>query len=91
LEAIKNEVRKYVKRERNKALPAGSDYWAFNCKFGLVEAEAEPVHVGEITKAMDKAVATGASTGTSVESFYIEILAAASVRQAREDYDDLDE
>ncbi len=86
LEAIKNEVRKYVKRERNKALPTGADYWSFACKFGVLEAEAEPVHVGEITKSMDKAVAAGA------ESFYVEILAAASVRQARNDYDDeLDE
>ncbi len=35
LDAIKNELRKYLKRERRRDLPAGVDYWDFDCRFGL--------------------------------------------------------
>lgn len=77
LDAIKHEVRKYVKRERNKVLPAGVDYWDFNCKFGLTEADAGSVHLAELTKKMDEA-----SKGDA-EGFYVEILAAHGIRQKR--------
>jgi len=79
LEAIKHEVRKYVKRERGKALPRGVDFWAFDCKFGLLEADAEVVHLAEITRKMDEAAKAGA------ESFYVEILAAYGFKKPRED------
>ena len=44
LEAVKHEVRKYIKRERRRDLPKGVDYWDFDCKFGPTEATAEMVH-----------------------------------------------
>ena len=85
LEAIKHEVRKYVKRERGKTLPKGVDYWAFDCKFGATEATAEVVRLAEITKKMDEHVSAGG------ESFYVEILAAHGIRKPRElDGSDLD-
>ena len=34
VDAVKHEVKKYLKRERNKKLPADADYWDFDCKFG---------------------------------------------------------
>ena len=34
LEAVKHEVRKYVRREGRKTLPEGFDYWDFDCKVG---------------------------------------------------------
>ncbi len=34
LDAIKNELRKYMKRERRRDLPAGADFWDFDCKLG---------------------------------------------------------
>ncbi|MGY0642445.1 MAG: DUF6172 family protein, partial [Paraglaciecola chathamensis] len=37
VEAIKFEVKKYLRRERNKTLPAGADYWDFDCRFGADE------------------------------------------------------
>lgn len=80
-EAIKHEVRKYVKRERNKALPAGSNYWAFDCRFGASEGEAREVRLAELTGLMDEVKAAGG------EGFYLEILARAAVRAARS-YDD---
>ena len=83
-EAIKHEVRKYVKRERNKALPAGSDYWAFDCRFGATEAEVREVRLADLIGLMDK-VKTGGGEG-----FYIEILARAAVRKPRTYADDLD-
>ena len=42
LEAIKQDVRKYVKRERRKALPTGVDFWDFNCQLGLISSSALP-------------------------------------------------
>lgn len=83
-EAIKHEVRKYVKRERNKALPAGSDYWAFDCRFGATEAAAQEVRLADLIGLMDKVKAGGG------EGFYIEILARAALRKPRTYADDLD-
>lgn len=77
LDAIKNDVRKYLKRERRKVLPAGVDYWDFDCKFGATEAEAENVHLAEITKKMDEVSVAGG------EGFYVEILAVHGIRQKR--------
>ena len=76
-EAIKHEVRKYVKRERNKTLPAGSNYWAFDCRFGETEAEAREVRLAEITDLMNEVKAAGG------EGFYVEILARPAVREPR--------
>ena len=69
VEAVKNDVRKYVKRERRKDLPKGVDFWDFDCKFGDTEAEAQTVHLAELDKKIDDAEERG------LESFYIEILA----------------
>ena len=78
LDAIKHEVRKYVKREKRKTLPHGANYWAFDCKFGINAEVAEPLHLGEITKQMDVVSKAGG------DSFYVEILARAAVRTPRE-------
>lgn len=78
LEAIKHEVRKYVKRERGKTLPKGVDYWAFDCKFGATEAAAEVVRLADITQKMDEIASAGG------DSFYVEILAAHGIRKPRE-------
>ncbi|SEL54922.1 hypothetical protein SAMN05216262_11374 [Colwellia chukchiensis] len=75
VESIKHQVKKYLKRERNKALPEAADYWDFDCKIGKTEQTADMVHVSNINKAMDNIVATG------VTSFYLEILAKPAERQ----------
>lgn len=74
---IKNDVRKYVKRERRKALPEGVDFWDFNCKVGQGEAEPEPKHVEEIVAAIDQAAASQCA------SVYIEILATPGHRKSK--------
>lgn len=69
VEAIKFEVRKYLKRERNKKLPDTVDFWDFDCRFGPDEESAEVIHVSAINKSIDGAEAK------QLESFYLEILA----------------
>ena len=78
LDAIKHEVRKYVKREKRKTLPHGANYWAFDCKFGITPEVAEPLHLGEITKQMDVVAQAGG------DSFYVEVMARPAVRTPRE-------
>lgn len=69
VEAIKYEVKKYLRRERRKALPKGADFWDFDCRMGVDEASSEAVHVYDINKAIDHA------ESKQLESFYLEILA----------------
>ena len=70
LEAIKQEVRKYIKRERRKALPAGVDFWDFDCQFGLDQAPPKALHLAELTPAIDAAAQTEGSI-----SVYVKIMA----------------
>lgn len=78
VDAAKHEVKKYLKRERNKTLPAGADYWAFDCKFGESADEANVVHVAEINKCISDIEAK------QLTSFYVEILARPAQRQHQE-------
>ena len=78
LEAVKHEVRKYLKRERRRALPEGVDFWDFDCRFGASEATASVAHVAELVPLIDALVK---SAGTQ---FYVEILAKHGHRQTRE-------
>ena len=48
LDASKHDIRKYVKRERSRALPAGVDFWDFDCKFGLIPESAAPAHLATV-------------------------------------------
>jgi len=77
VDSVKHEVKKYLKRERNKKLPEDFDYWDFDCKFGNTEAEAKVIHLSEINKLIDQ---------TQIEkltSFYIEIMAKPAIRQVK--------
>ena len=77
LDAIKHEIRKYLKRERRRDVPAGADFWDFDCKFGLTEDTAEVVHLANVITCIDAAAKEHAS------QFYIEILAKHGVRAKR--------
>ncbi|GGK69915.1 DUF6172 family protein [Amphritea balenae] len=68
VDSIKHEVKKYIKRERNKALPKDVDFWDFDCRFGLDEESSEVIHMSDINKYISKAEAD------EVESFYLEVL-----------------
>ena len=77
IEASKHELRKYLKRERGKKLPEGADYWDFDCSFGQNGEETQPLHVAEITSALDKAYES------KWEQCYIEIIAKPARREVK--------
>ena len=77
LDAVKHEIRKYIKRERRRDVPEGADYWDFDCKFGLSEDVAEVVHLATLTALID-GVANAAGS-----QFYVEVLAKPGHRQVR--------
>lgn len=79
LDSVKNEYRKYLKRERRRDLPEGMDYWDFDCRFGLSQDKAEVAHVATLGALIDVAARDGA------EQFYLEILARAAKRKPRTD------
>jgi hypothetical protein len=79
VEAIKSDVRKYVKRERRKTLPEGFSEWAFACKAGASAAAATSCKLADIGGIIDAVASAG---GTEV---YVEILAAPSHRAAAAD------
>ena len=72
--AIKNDVRKYLKRERRKQLPEDADYWDFDCRVGKDRDDHKSTHVAELTSAID------AASAGSWANIYIEILAKPAVR-----------
>ena len=77
IEAAKHDIRKYIKRERTKALPKGVDFWDFECQSGVTDASATPVHVAELFRAIDALIATGG------EQFYVQVLSQPGHRTAR--------
>ena len=77
LEASKHDIRKYTKRERGKALPAGADSWGFDSKLGVDEASAKPVAYDELFRAIDALVAAGNT------QFYVEVVSKTAKRSPR--------
>jgi hypothetical protein len=74
LDGIKSDIRRYVKRERRKPVPAGVDFWDVDCAVGPDAATAAPLPLDDVGSAIDAVVATG------VESVYVQILAKPGVR-----------
>ena len=74
VEAIKLTLTRYVKRERNKKLPEGVDFWFFHCKVGADAGSATATDLAGLPKALDTiAQASGAEV-------YVEIEAAPGYR-----------
>lgn len=69
LDAVKHDVRKYVKRERRKTLPDSTDFWDFVCKVGPSASEAAAKPLNEINSTIDALAASGAT------EIYLEITA----------------
>ena len=67
-DAIKHELKKYIKRERNKTLPEDVDFWDFDCRYGADEASCGVIHVSEINKVISEADVEG------LETFFLEVL-----------------
>ena len=77
VEAIKYEVKKYIRRERRKTLPDDVDFWDFDCRFGADEASSEVIHLSAINKSISEA------ESMQLESFYLEILVKPGHRRKK--------
>lgn len=69
LDAVKHDVRKYVQRERRKALPEGFDRWNFRCKVGPDRDQAADCELDRLAPALDTIANAGSAEA------YVEILA----------------
>ena len=67
VDSIRHDIKKYLKKERNKPLPSGTRYWGFDCKSGPTEETAVEVHLSSLAKSVDELVAKNNMT------IYIEI------------------
>ncbi len=75
LDAIKHEVRKYLKRERKKKLPEDAVFWDFDCRFGESSESAQSLPASEIITALDKA------HEAVWDTCYVEIVAKAAMKK----------
>ncbi len=71
VDSIKHDIKKYLKKERQKPLPSGSNYWGFECKIGASEETAAKVHLSSLNKQIDELVTN------NIMTIYIEITAKA--------------
>jgi len=74
MDAIKLEITKYVKRERRKTLPLGTDFWDFSCQVGADSGTAAKLPLAYVPKAVE-AVALA-----DQPEVYVEILASPGCR-----------
>jgi len=80
LEAVKNDIRKYAKREKKKKLADSKlTYWDFDCKVGTSVEDAKLCTFDEVIKAVDAVKQTGA-----IEC-YVEILAKVVNKPLKEE------
>ena len=85
LDAIKHEIRQYLRRERRKALPAGADFWDFDCQVGANAEQAQAVHPGDLLKCVDALAQEG------LTAFYLQLIAQPGVRRQRTEAATVDE
>jgi hypothetical protein len=74
---IRQEINRYLRRERQKPLPEGADQWDFACKVGPSADAAESMPLKAVAAAIDQVGLTGAA------EIYIEIVARATTRPPR--------
>jgi len=79
VEAIKHEIKKYIAREKRKALPNENSFWDFDCKIGLDDKNTTEIFANEIRPTIDKYVSENRT------SFYIEVLVKAVKHAPKED------
>ena len=86
LEAVKHDIRKYVKREKKKKLAdAKMTYWDFDCKVGATPKTAKVVDFDELIKELDAVKATGAT------ECYVEILAKVVDKPVKEEVESIED
>ena len=79
VDAIKNELRKYIKREKKKDLPNKKTmYWDFDCKFGKTADLSEVCTFDEVLTQLSSIVAN------EWNECYIEVMAKAVDKPLKE-------
>lgn len=76
LDAVKHEVRKYVRREHRKPLPEGFDRLEFTCKIGASPESAIVVPLKGVSAALDDVARDGGTVA------YVEISAQPTQRRS---------
>ncbi|MDD2698837.1 MAG: DUF6172 family protein [Arcobacteraceae bacterium] len=71
LEGIKNDIRKYIQREKKKPFPENTDFWRIDCKFAKNDDELQDIKFEDIIKNINIA------SQENCESFMIELVAVA--------------
>lgn len=79
LDAVKHDIRKYIKRQRRVPLPAGVDFWDFDCRLGATQHTAEAMHPATLIAQLDALAKSGGETA------YVELLVKPGLRQLRPD------
>ena len=83
VDAIKNELRKYAKREKKKDLPNKKTmYWDFECKFGKTAELAKVCSFDEISTQLNSVVADDWA------ECYVEVMAKAVDKPIKEDVEE---
>ena len=77
LDAAKHDIRKYVKRERSRPLPAGVDFFDFDCKLGASKGAAATLHFATLMSSIDALLKDGA------DQFYVEVVTTHGHRSAQ--------
>jgi hypothetical protein len=77
LDAARHDIQKYLKRERRKDVPAGADFWDFDCRLGTDPENAQTVSLAALTEGITLLAQQG------VPQFYVEIFAKPGVRTPR--------
>lgn len=77
LEGIKNDIRKYIKREKRKPLPEDTNFWKIDCKFAKNDDELLEIKFEDIIKNINMA------SEEKCESFMIEIVATAVMKEPK--------
>ena len=78
LDAIKHEIRKYVKREKKKSFPDDVDFWDLKCKFGKNDEEPQTIEFVDITKYIDEA------SEENCDTIYMEIISTKGYKTKKE-------
>ena len=78
LDAVKHDIRKYVKRQRRVPLPEGVDFWDFDCRLGASKDSAESLHFALLIAQLDELAKTGA------DAAYVELLVKTGVRTRKD-------
>ncbi len=76
LDAIKHEVRKYVRREHRKPLPDGFNRLEFDCKIGASADDAIVVALQDVSSALDTVARAGGSVA------YVDIVSRPAQRHS---------